>query len=59
MRIPRTKYMADFKLVDKRLIEKIIGFPEHGMGYTLVDVTLFNGTTIPQVPVSNNGLVSF
>lgn len=59
MRIQRTQYKAGLTLVGKNLIKKIISFPEHGMGYSLVDVTLFDGTTVEQVPICNGELICF
>lgn len=59
MRIPRRQYQAGLTLVGEELIEKIAHFPEHGMGYFLVDVTLFDGTTVEQVPICNGDFVCF
>lgn len=59
MRITRTVCTGTITLTDPKFIEKIIAFPEHGMGYSLVDVTLKNGVTIEQVVVANGDFVCF
>jgi hypothetical protein len=41
------------------LIKQIVAFPEDGMGYTLVDFTLFDGRVAEQVLVCNSELVCF
>lgn len=51
-RIPRTHYQACLMLTDESLIKKIASFPEHSMGCSLVDVTLFDGTVVEQVPIT-------
>ena len=39
--------------LDTRWTEHICGLPESGMGYHLVDVTLHDGTRVPNVFVFN------
>ncbi len=62
MRIVRKQYQASLTLTNERLIEKVADFPEQSMGSmvcSLVDVTLFDGTVIEQVPIQNGNLVYF
>jgi hypothetical protein len=59
MRLVRNKLMGSFVLTDLDLINQIILFPEHGMGYSLADVTLKDGTLIEQVVICNGDVVCF
>lgn len=59
MRIERRSFKGRLMLVGPNLIDKITGFPEHGSGYSLVDVTLIDGTVIEQVPIANGDTVCF
>ncbi|OGZ08497.1 MAG: hypothetical protein A3D65_03025 [Candidatus Lloydbacteria bacterium RIFCSPHIGHO2_02_FULL_50_13] len=58
-RITHTYFKVCLKLTDKTQIGKISSFPEHGMGYSLVDVTLFDGTIVEQAPICDDELVRF
>jgi hypothetical protein len=59
VRIHRTEYKGKLVLVGKKLIEQIVTFPEHGMGYSLVDITLVGGSVIKQVPIVNGSTICF
>ena len=59
MLIARHVFVNGFTLIDPDIIDQIISFPEHGMGYSLVDVTLKDGTLVEQVVICNGNTVCF
>lgn len=59
MRIARSQFMGTCILADPERIALIITFPENGIGYSLVDVTLKDGILVEQVVVSNGCVVCF
>ncbi|MEK7118468.1 MAG: hypothetical protein AAB869_02550 [Patescibacteria group bacterium] len=59
MRISRDTYKWQLVLGDANLVAEILAFPEHGVGYSLVDVLLKDGTTVEQVPIVNGDTAFF
>lgn len=59
MRIARSHFTGTCILTDPQRIALILTFPENGIGYSLVDVTLTDGTLVEQVVVSNGCVVCF
>lgn len=59
MLIARHVLVNGFTLIDPDLIDQILSFSEHGMGYALVDVTLKDGTLVEQVVICNGNIVCF
>ena len=46
-------FMGTFDLTLERWTNAVLRFPERGIGYTLVDFQLLNGTVVKCVPVTN------
>lgn len=59
MLIARRQLVHHIVLTDTNLIDQIVSFPEHGMGYSLVDVILKDFTLVMQVPICNGDVVCF
>lgn len=59
MRITRHVFMSSLVLRNHKLIAQIVSFPEHGMGYSLVDVILKDGILMEQVLICNGDVVCF